>query len=250
MPPFVVPSSSVNSAAAGSVTSTLPFVVLSFSSPLHFALPMDTWIPPFVVDAEAHSLVETSTLPFVVAASTTLARLCPSTFPFVVRAFKRTPRGTCTLKLILARFPCHHPEDSEETPPRWQRPGDLSLAYTAQIVTPSEYSTTSTNGSLSSSPPLHVPPARTSSPEAALASISPFLLMTSSVCPAFRCPCQWNSRSVNTARFSPCAQAGAEPASEITTTPIVPLIHHRAEFVRFMICLPPLAAKGKPRHFN
>src|SRR5437867_6004432 len=133
---------------------------------------MDTWIPPFVVDAEAHSLVETSTLPFVVDASTTLTRLWPSTFPFVVRAFKRTPCGTCTSNLMLARLPCHQlPLDSEETPPRWQRPGDLSLAYTAQIVTPSGYSTTSTNGSRSSPPPLQVPEACTSSPEAALASI-------------------------------------------------------------------------------
>src|SRR2546429_1213595 len=180
---------------------------------------MDTWIPPFVVDAEAHSLVETSTLRFVVAASTTLVRLWPSAFPLVVSALKPTPLGTWSSKLILAWFPCHPPEDSEETPPRWQRPGVLSFAYTAQIVTPSEYSTTSTNGPRSSPSPLQVPEPCTSSPEAALASISPFRLMTSSVCPAFRCPCQWKSRSVNTERFSPCAQAVEEPTSAIIARP-------------------------------
>src|SRR5215472_19384266 len=211
MPPFVVPSSSVNSAAAGSVTSTLPFVVLSFNSPLHFALPMDTWIPPFVVDAEAHSPVETSTLPFVVAASTTLSRLWPVTFPLVVNALRRTPFGTCTSKLMLARFPCHdHPPlDSDETPPRWQRPGDLSLAYTAQIVTPSEYSTTSMNNSRSSSLPLLMLSARASPPLAPLASISPFVLTTSRVCPGLKSPCQCKSSGANTVRFSLCAHAGA-----------------------------------------
>src|SRR5256884_8951783 len=142
----------------------------------HFALPIDRRIPPLVVVAEAHWLVETSTLPFVVAASTTLARLRPSTFPLVVRALKRTPGGTCTSKLIFARFPCQL-LDSEDTPPRWHRPGVLSLACTAQIVTPSEYSTTSINKSRSSSLPLLMPSTRASSPAAALASICPFRLI-------------------------------------------------------------------------
>src|SRR5262245_30754535 len=116
------------------------------------------------------------------------------------------------------------------------------------MVTPSVYSTTSTNGSLSSSPFLQVPPARTSSPEAAFASISPFRLMTSSVCPVFKCPCQWKSRSLNTVRFSPCDQAGPDTTSEIMTRPIGPVIHHSAEFlIRFIICLPPSSAKGKVR---
>src|SRR5215469_15215412 len=182
IPPLVVAACSLNSAEAGRVTSTLPFVLATRSSPFHLALPMDTRIPPFVVVAEAHSLVETSTLPFVVAASTTLARLRPSTFPLVVRALKRTPGGTCTSKLILARVPCQlQPVDSEETPPRWQRPGVLSLACTAQIVTPSEYSTTSMNKARSSSLPLRRPSTRTSSPAAAFASICPFRLMTSRV---------------------------------------------------------------------
>src|SRR5205807_10228283 len=82
--PFVVDASNLNSAAAGSVTSTLPFVVFTSNSPFHFALPMDTRTPPFVVLADVHSLVETSTLPFVVAASTTLFRSRQSTFPLVV----------------------------------------------------------------------------------------------------------------------------------------------------------------------
>src|SRR5580693_9228034 len=113
------------------VTSTLPFVVLTFSSPVHFAPPMDTRILPFVVVAEAHSLVETSTLPLVVVASTTLARFRPTTLPLVVSAWKFTPRGTCTSKLIFARFPRQLQDldsDSDETPPRWQRPGALSFA--------------------------------------------------------------------------------------------------------------------------
>jgi hypothetical protein len=53
---------------------------------------MDTRIPPFVVVAEVHSLVETSTLPFVVAASTTLFKSWQTTLPFVVVAWKRTAR--------------------------------------------------------------------------------------------------------------------------------------------------------------
>src|SRR5437016_8396517 len=74
IPPFVVVASSLNSAEAGRTTSTLPFVLVTRNSPFHFASPIDTRIPPFVVVAEAHSLVATSTFPFVVAASTTLFR--------------------------------------------------------------------------------------------------------------------------------------------------------------------------------
>src|SRR2546430_17015276 len=75
---------------------------------------------------------------------------------------------SCTSKLIFARFPCQL-LDSEDTPPRWHRPGVLSLACTAQIVTPSEYSTTSINKSRSSSLPLLMPSTRASSPATALA---------------------------------------------------------------------------------
>src|SRR4029077_7767460 len=153
------------------MTSTLPLVDSSSSSPLHLALPMDTCTPPLVVFAEAHSLVETSTSPFVVAACTTLSRFRQWTFPLVVNAFNRTPRGTCTSKLIFARRPCHQLPDSDVTPPRWQRPGALSFAYTAQIVTPSAYSTTSINNSWSSSLPPRTPATRAASPEARFASI-------------------------------------------------------------------------------
>src|SRR5205085_1639093 len=190
IPPFVVVASSLNSAEAGRTTSTLPFVLVTRNSPFHFASPIDTRIPPFVVVAEAHSLVATSTFPFVVAASTTLFRSRQNTPPFVVIARRRTPRGTCTSKFTFARLPCHQLMDSDETPPRWQRPGVLSLACAAQIVTPSEYSTTSMNKLLSPSLPFLMLSARASFPEAALASISPFRLMISSVCPAFKFPCQ------------------------------------------------------------
>src|SRR5277367_427393 len=130
IPPLVVLASTLNSAEAGSVTSTLPLVVISSNSPLHLALPMDTRTPPLVVFAEAHWLVETSTLPLVVAASTTLSRLTQWTPPLVVIALRRTPGGTCTSKLIFARWLCPQFQllDSEETPPRWQRPGALSFA--------------------------------------------------------------------------------------------------------------------------
>src|SRR5690348_14231615 len=126
MPPFVVDAFTLNSAEGGKVTSTLPLVVSSSSWPFHFALPMETRTPPLVVRAEAHSPVETSTSPFVVAACTTLSKLRQWTRPLVVMAFRRRPRGTCASKLIFARFPCHQLfqlPDSEDTPPRWQRPG-------------------------------------------------------------------------------------------------------------------------------
>src|SRR6476646_1748663 len=130
MPPLVVAASTLNSAEAGSVTSTLPLGVSSSSSPLHLALPMDTRTPPLVVLAEAHSLVETSTSPLVVAACTTLSKFRQWTLPLVVNAFSRTPRGTCTSKLIFARRPCHQlpDSDSDDTPPRWQRLGVRSFA--------------------------------------------------------------------------------------------------------------------------
>src|SRR5271169_2562211 len=130
IPPLVVLASTLNSAEAGSVTSTLPFVVISSNSPLHLALPMDTRTPPLVVLAEAHSLVETSTSPLVDAACTTLSKFRQWTLPLVVNAFNRTPRGTCTLKLIFARRECHQLLllDSDDTPPRWQRPGVRSFA--------------------------------------------------------------------------------------------------------------------------
>src|SRR5580704_12553223 len=86
IPPLVVAASTLNSAEDGSVTFTLPFVVISSNSPLHFALPIDTRTPPFVVFAEAHSLVDTSTSPLVVAASTTLSNRTQCTAPFVVNA--------------------------------------------------------------------------------------------------------------------------------------------------------------------
>ena len=63
-------------------------------------------LAPLVVRADAHSLVDTSTFPFVVAAFTTLFRSCPCTPPLVVNAVSRTPRGTFTSKSILARCPC------------------------------------------------------------------------------------------------------------------------------------------------
>src|SRR5579863_3417708 len=118
-PPLVVEARTENSAPEGSVTFTLPFVVISSSSPSHLALPIATRTPPFVVRAEAHSLVETSTFPFVVAASTTLFKSRQCTPPFVVIAFNRTPLGTCTSKLIRACRPCQ-PQlllESDETPP-------------------------------------------------------------------------------------------------------------------------------------
>src|SRR5262245_2309347 len=126
IPPLVVAALTSNSAEAGKRTSTLPLVVANSSSPFHAALPMDPFTPPLVVRAEAHSLVLTSTFPLVVAASTTLSRARQRMPPLVVRAFKRTPRGTCTLKESLAWCPCQLP-DSELTPPWWQRPGVLSL---------------------------------------------------------------------------------------------------------------------------
>ena len=46
--------------------------------------------------ADAHSLVEISTEPFVVAASTTLFRSRPWTSPLVVFALSCTPAGTST----------------------------------------------------------------------------------------------------------------------------------------------------------
>src|SRR5690242_7299072 len=190
MPPFVVDASTLNSAEGGKVTSTLPLVVSSSSWPFHLALPMETRTPPLVVLAEAHSLVETSTSPFVVAACTTLSRFWQWTLPFVVIAFKRTPRGTCASKLIFARRPCHQSPDSDDTPPRWQRPGAFSFAYTAQIVAPSAYSTTSIKSSWSASLPPFLPSTRAASPDARLAPISPLVLITSRVCPAFRLPCQ------------------------------------------------------------
>src|SRR5438309_11578524 len=80
--------------------------------------PMDTRTPPLVVFAEAHSLVETSTLPFVVSACTTLSKFTQCTLPLVVIALNRTPRGTCTSKLIFARCPRQLQfMGSEETPP-------------------------------------------------------------------------------------------------------------------------------------
>src|SRR5277367_3631280 len=130
--PLVVAASTVNSAEGGRVTSTLPFVVMSCNSPLHLALPMATRTLPLVVFAEAHSLVETSTLPLVVAACTTLSRFTQCTAPLVVDGWKSTPCGTCTSKSILARWPWDSWLDSDETPPRWQRPGAFSFAYTAQ----------------------------------------------------------------------------------------------------------------------
>ena len=86
---------------AGNEACTLPLVVSSSISPLHLALPIATVTPPFVVRPETHSLVVTSTLPLVVAASTTLFRSWPRIPPLVVIAFKTTPRGTFTLKLSL-----------------------------------------------------------------------------------------------------------------------------------------------------
>src|SRR2546429_4781153 len=87
------------------ISSTLPFVLFTCNSPFHFALPIDRRIPPLVVVAEAHWLVETSTLSFVVAASTTLFRLPPDTFPVCLKALNRAPGGTFPAKLIFARFP-------------------------------------------------------------------------------------------------------------------------------------------------
>src|SRR5580704_14255760 len=111
---------------------------MTSNSPLHVAPPMDTRTPPLVVFAEAHSLVETSTLPLVVSACTTLSKFTQCTLPLVVMALNRTPRGTCTSKLIFARRSRQLQfVDSDEPPPRWHRPGVLSFAYIAQIVTPS-----------------------------------------------------------------------------------------------------------------
>src|SRR5207247_9746439 len=67
----------------------------------------------------------------------------------------------CALRRLLHSFPTRRSSDL------------LSLACTAQIVTPSEYSTTSINKSRSSSLPLLMPSTRASSPAAALASICP-----------------------------------------------------------------------------
>src|SRR5262245_29257874 len=128
MPPLVVAALTSNSAEAGSLTSTLPLAVASSSSQDQLALPMETVTPPLVVLADAHSLVETSTFPLVVAASTTLLRSRQRMPPLVVSALKRTPRGTWTSKLSLARWPCQFQLfESDETPPWWQRPGVLSL---------------------------------------------------------------------------------------------------------------------------
>src|SRR5439155_6765440 len=174
--------STLGSAGAGSVTSTLPFVVVTSNSPLHLAPPVGTRTPPLVVFAEAHSLVETSTLPFVVSACTTLSKFTQCTLPLVVIALNRTPRGTCTSKLIFARCPRQLQfMGPDETPPWWHRPGVLSFAYTAQIVAPSGYSTTPLNNPPSSSPPFLVPSTRATSPEALLAPISPSRLTASSV---------------------------------------------------------------------
>ena len=106
IPPFVVAARTLNSAEAGNEAWTLPLVVRSSISPLHLALPMATVTPPFVVRPEAHSLVATSTFPLVVEASTTLFRSRPRIPPFVVIAFKTTPRGTFTLKFSLVWLLC------------------------------------------------------------------------------------------------------------------------------------------------
>src|SRR5438876_148924 len=74
LPPFVVAARTLNSADAGKEARTLPFVVTSSTSPFHLAFPMAIVKPPFVVRAETHSLVATSTLLLVVAASTMLFR--------------------------------------------------------------------------------------------------------------------------------------------------------------------------------
>ena len=101
IPPFVVAARTLNSADAGNEACTLPLVVATSISPVHLAFPIVTLTLPFVVRAEAHSLVATSTLPLVVVASTTLFSSRQRIPPFVVIAFSSTPLGTFTLKFSL-----------------------------------------------------------------------------------------------------------------------------------------------------
>src|SRR5207244_13051650 len=117
-PPSVVPRATLNPSEARNVPPPLPFVLIPSTTPLHVAPPTDTRTPPLVVFAQAHSLVETSTLPFVVSACTPLSKFTQCTLPLVVIALNRTPRGTCTSKLIFARCPRQLQfMGSEETPP-------------------------------------------------------------------------------------------------------------------------------------
>src|SRR5882724_6309967 len=188
--PLVVAACSWNAAGAGSDTVIPPFVVASSSSPFQSALPIAIATCPFVERPEPHSLVSRSTFPLVVLASTTLFKSRPRMLPFVVSIFRFTPCGVFTEKVIFARELCQKFPDSESTPPRWHRPGAAFRAYTAQIVTPSEYSTTSINGSCSSPCPLRVASTCADSSDAPLASISPLRPMTSNVCPAASFACQ------------------------------------------------------------